>query len=77
MLEKKMSQMKMGEIATVEHVDTNDVMKRRLFELGLIVGTKTKCVLMAQSGGMLGFDIRGAIIALRKSDLDRINVQLN
>lgn len=44
--------------------------KRRLLDIGFIPGTKTKVVL--KNKGMIAYLIRGAVIALRKEDLKKI-----
>lgn len=44
--------------------------KRRLLDIGFIPGTRTRAVL--QNKGMIAYLIKGAVIALRKEDLKKI-----
>lgn len=66
--------MEIGEKAKVGRMYLSGQMQRRLPELGLIEGTNIECVLRSAKGQMLGFCVRGAIIALRKDDLAKIEI---
>ena len=71
---KTMAQAHVGDTVTVSDIHHTGVMKRRLTELGLTVGTKAKCVLKSFHGDMLMFVIRGACIAMRTCDLALIDI---
>ena len=48
---------------------------RRLKDLGLVEGTKVKCVLRSPLGDPYAYKIRGAVVALRKEDASQIMVE--
>lgn len=54
-----------GDRVTVKALRAEGAMKRRLQDLGVIEGTKIKCVLKSPSGDPCAYLIRGAVIALR------------
>ena len=47
---------------------------RRLKDLGLVEGTKVKCVLRSPLGDPYAYKIRGAVVAIRKEDASQIMV---
>ena len=57
-----------GESAYVTQVDAGPAMDRRLTDLGLVRGTRVTCVLRSPAGDPCAYLIRGALIALRRSD---------
>ena len=62
-----LSQMRPGQRARLtvsRHTDP------RLLELGMIPGTAVTCLGAAPSGSPLRYEVRGAVIALRKKDAD-------
>ena len=69
-----LAQAKIDKKYTVRDITLCDAMKRRLTELGLTVGAEVKCILISAHGDMMCFIVRGACIAIRKSDLERIYV---
>lgn len=60
-----------GEAARVERVASGG-MGRRLLDLGLTEGTWVTCVQKAPSGDPSAYLIRGAVVALRRADADRV-----
>ena len=46
--------------------------KRRLYDIGLIPGTKTECFLKNKKGEISAYKIRGAVMALRHEDSNKI-----
>lgn len=60
-----------GETARVEEVASGG-MGRRLLDLGLTEGTWVTCVQKAPSGDPAAYLIRGAVVALRRADADRV-----
>ncbi len=65
-----------GEKATVISVDVLGTMRRRLQDIGLIPGTVIRCVGKSPLGDPTAFIIRGAVIALRSEDCQKINVNI-
>ncbi len=63
-----LSALREGESAYVTQVDAGPAMDRRLTDLGLVRGTRVTCVLRSPAGDPCAYLIRGALIALRRSD---------
>lgn len=65
-----------GETAFVRKLYTKGSMRSRLLDIGLINGTKVMCIQKSPLGDPTAYLIRGAVIALRKSDAKEIIVEL-
>lgn len=61
-----------GETARVERITSEGSMGRRLLDLGLTEGARVTCVQKAPSGDPAAYRIRGAVVALRRADADRV-----
>ena len=68
--------MKVGNKAIVKKIVANDNIKRRLLVIGLIEGTNVECVLKSPFNDPTAYLIRGAIIAIRKEDCNKIEVDI-
>ena len=67
-----LSDLPVGKTAVVERILLGGVIRLRLLELGLVPGTRVRCVHSAPSGSPAAYAVRGAVIAIRKSDAVRI-----
>ena len=74
MTEKSLLSVKQGEKAKITEINSVKSMKNRLLDLGLTPGSFTELLFTAPSGNPRAFLIRGAVIALRKSDCDDIKI---
>ena len=63
-----------GESGVVCRIGLDGAIARRLTELGLIVGTKVRCLQKSPSGNPVAYGIRGAVVALRQEDAARVLV---
>ncbi|NLZ45868.1 MAG: ferrous iron transport protein A [Clostridiales bacterium] len=70
-----LSQLDIGEIGQVVSLESNGIQRRRMLDLGLVQGTKVKAVQSSPSGDPVAYNIRGAVIALRNDDADKIQVK--
>ena len=70
--ELPLSQLPLGQSATVKQILTSGSIRRRLQDLGIISGTRIECALKSPAGDPMAYRIRGALIALRKKDSDQI-----
>lgn len=61
-----------GEIGVVRRIGLEGTIARRLRELGLIVGTKVRCLQKSPAGNPVAYGIRGAVIALRLEDAAQV-----
>ena len=64
-----------GESAYVTEVNAAPAMDRRLTDLGLVRGTRVTCVLRSPAGDPCAYLIRGALIALRRTDADGVALE--
>ncbi len=71
-----LSDLEPGEKATVTALFSPADIRRRLQDIGLIVGTTVECVGRSPLGDPSAFLIRGALIALRKKETKNIEVSL-
>ena len=64
-----------GESGYVESVSTHLALKHRLQDLGLIPGTRVTCMARSPAGDPCAYLIRGALIALRRTDAREITLR--
>ena len=79
-MEKKnipLNELKVGQRGTVSQLLSDTSMRRRLQDIGLIVGTKVECIQKSPSGDPIAFLIRGAVIALRTEDSSSVLMSLS
>lgn len=69
-----LTDIKIGQTAVVESLCAKSGIRRRLQDIGLIEGTKIKCILKSPFNDPAAFIIRGAVIALRSEDSDTVIV---
>ena len=64
----RLSQLHEGETATVDHLNLSGPIRRRLHDLGLIEGTKVRCLYKSAWQDPVAYSIRSTVIALRNVD---------
>lgn len=72
---KRMSELCSGERGVVVFIGSRTSMRRRFFDLGLVLGTEVECVGKSPCGDPSAYLIRGAVIAIRESDSSEIFVR--
>ena len=72
--ESQLSGLRPGQTAIVRNLSAEGAMRRRLQDMGLIEGTKVECIGISPLGDPAAYLIRGAVVALRKSDAQGIAV---
>lgn len=70
---KALNKMKIDEEGMVAK---NLIENRRLQDLGVVRGTKIKCVLRSPLGDPTAYKIRGAIVAIRDEDAQNVLVEV-
>lgn len=63
-----MYDIKEGAAAEIAGLNCRNEIKQRFMELGMIKGTKVKCVLCAPFGTIKAYSVAGSVIAIRKKD---------
>lgn len=58
----------------IEQINCDEIIKRRLLDLGLTHGSHITPILSSPSGGLRAFNIRGSLIAIRNEDASSILV---
>ncbi len=71
----KLSRLTVGEWATVNKIGLCGGIRRRLMDIGLTPDTRVKCVGISPCGDPHAYLIRGAVIAIRNCDADKILVK--
>jgi len=64
-----------GEKATVVRVHGNSAITKRLMEMGVVPGASVRVIKSAPFGDPLEIRVRGYHLAMRKSEADAIEVQ--
>lgn len=65
-----------GKKARVSQLTSNGATRRRLLDLGIIDGTEIEPLFKSPSGNPVAYSVRGAVIALRTDESDRILVSV-
>ncbi|MBE6573318.1 MAG: ferrous iron transport protein A [Ruminococcaceae bacterium] len=71
----KLSDIKVGESCVAEVILSDSDIRHRFMDLGIIKGTKIKCLLMSSYNSIKAYSVRGKVIAIRKSDAEKILVR--
>ena len=69
-----LDQLKPGERAVVSELEQYGDLRRRLLDLGFVAGTELGCAYRAPMGTPTAYWIKGSVIALRKTESQRIKV---
>ena len=62
--------------AKISKLNCNDKMRRRLQDLGIVRGAKITAKLASPSGGLIAYEIKGSLLALRDTDSSLIDIEL-
>lgn len=73
--EIRLAQLAPNENAIVTAIESDDGLRLRLADLGLIEGTAVCCVLRASGGSPIAYAVRGGTIALRGTDAAKIRAR--
>ena len=70
-----LSQLRPGMSGVVREIRCAPALEMRLEDLGLTEGTEVRCLHKSPAGTPAAYEIRGAVIALRRSDAGQIFVE--
>lgn len=73
--EMTLSSLPIGSSAFVSGLMSNGKERRRMLDLGLIEGTQVEALRRSPSGDPIAYFIRGAVVAIRDTDADKIVVR--
>ena len=68
----RLSELKIGESATITDICADDKFKSRLADLGIVNGTRVAALHKSPSGDPTAYFIKGTVIALRSIDAEKI-----
>lgn len=68
--------MKPGQSGIVKTIKSPDSIRRRLLDIGLIENTEIECLFSSIMKDPIAYLIRGAVIALRLEDSQKIEVEI-
>lgn len=71
-----LNKLPVGKKARIKTLSKNILPRRRLLDLGLIPNTIVKTERISPSGNPIAYNIRGAIIALRKEEIENVIVEI-
>lgn len=71
----KLSDAEVGEKYIVSGVYSDSDMRRRIFDIGITVGSKIESLFASPFGEPVAYGIRGAVIALRREESEKITVE--
>lgn len=72
----KLYQLPRGTKGTVIALSASGIMRRRLMDLGFVEGTKVTVIRRSPLGDPTAYQVRGAVIALRKEEAAKIQVRI-
>ena len=70
-----LSELSAGEQGSLQKIDLSGGFYRRLLEMGFQEDEPIECLFTAPKGSPIAFLVRGAVVALRKSDCAKIVVK--
>lgn len=72
---KTLNNLSVGESCLTDSININGSMLRRFIDIGLVENTFVKCVSESPSGDPKAYLIRGAVIAIRSEDAEKISIK--
>ncbi len=73
--ERKLSELKAGEVAQVTRLLINGSMRRRLLDIGMSPGTAVSCIGKSPFGDPSAYLVRGCAVAIRGKDADCVIIE--
>lgn len=70
----KLTELKQGKTATISHVHLSGDIRQRLLDFGMVQHTPVTRLQTAPGGDPTAYMIRGTVIALRKNDAEKIQI---
>lgn len=70
-----LNNLKVGHSAIIKDVHNQSTERRRLFDLGILPGTRIENVMLSPLGDPVAYRIRNSVVALRKEQTILIEVE--
>lgn len=71
-----LSRLPTGQKAVVIKLNCSEALCRRLEDLGMLEGTELRCLHRSPAGSPAAYELRGAVIALRREDAAEIFIEV-
>ena len=71
-----LSRLPTGQRAAVIKLNCSEALCRRLEDLGMMEGTELRCLHRSSAGSPAAYELRGAVIALRREDAAEIFIEV-
>ncbi len=65
-----------GEWGRIVEISTDEAMQKRLGDFGMVLGTNVGIDYRSPRGDVAAVKLRGSVLALRKKDLQKIQVEV-
>ena len=75
-MEGTLDKLEINQSARVISMGNTGEMKDRFLDIGLTQNTLVKCVLSGNKKEIHGYEIRGAVIAIRKEDAEKVRISV-
>lgn len=72
---KRLNDLKINEMAIIKKIDASEDIRKRLFDIGFVKGVKIKPVFVSLGNDMVAYNIKGTVMAVRKTDTEDIFVE--
>lgn len=72
----KLNDLKIDDKAVITAVKADKNIKRRLLDMGFVKGATIQKVLVSSGDNMVGYFIKGAVVAIRKDDTKDIEAEM-
>ena len=67
--------MQIGKKVIIKKINSDDSIRRRFLDIGMIEGTPIECVLKSPFGDPHAYFVRGSLIAIRNDDASSVLVE--
>ena len=72
-----LDKLKLGQVAQVEKINTQDkILRRRIMDMGITKGALIKVIKIAPLGDPVAISLRGYTLSIRKADLEMIEGEI-
>ncbi|SHH39013.1 ferrous iron transport protein A [Clostridium collagenovorans DSM 3089] len=72
-----LSSLSLGKVGKIKSLQCDGMLRRRMLDLGLIDDTVIEALYKSPSGDPTAYYVRGAVIAIRSEEAEKILVELN
>ncbi len=72
---RRLSELKPGDSGTVQRVEGEKAIRRRMLDMGLVNGAEVQVKRVAPLGDPIEFTVRGYSLSLRRSEAHAIHVE--